>query len=127
MRTESSFKQNAVSHKGALGLMQIMPETAQWIAAKIDIAPLSTKQIMSPQINIRLGTWYLAYLTAEFDARIDLVIAAYNGGPGQINRWLTEKTWSGHYANRADIPFPETRQFLYKVRTAYRKYQKLYR
>ncbi|NLZ92553.1 MAG: lytic transglycosylase domain-containing protein [Firmicutes bacterium] len=127
IHTESKFNPEAVSHKGALGLMQIMPSTAHWIAQQLQLGPLTKEQIMEPETNIRLGTWYLANLTAEFNGRLDVVIAAYNGGRGQVGRWLARGVWSGSYADREAIPFPETRQFLFKVRTAYQRYQELYR
>lgn len=126
IRTESNFRTDAVSSKGALGLMQIMPETARWVAGQLKMGPLTEEQILAPEINIKLGTWYLASLLKEFDGRVDVAIAAYNGGRGRVSNWLQNKVWSGQYHDRHQIPFPETRQFLYKVRTAYEKYQCLY-
>jgi soluble lytic murein transglycosylase len=126
IRVESKFNPDAVSRMGALGLMQIMPTTAEWIASQIGFTDFQEEMLLDPEINIRLGTWYLANLAKEFDGRTDVVIAAYNGGRGQVNRWLEEGIWDGKYNNRANIPFPETRNFLFKVRTAYRQYQKLY-
>ena len=81
---------------------------------------------MQPEINIKLGTWYLAN-PEEFPGSIDVVIAAYNGGRGRVRYWLENGIWSGSYADQVDIPLLETRQFLYKVRTAYKNYQYLYR
>ncbi|NLM46806.1 MAG: lytic transglycosylase domain-containing protein [Firmicutes bacterium] len=127
MQAESNFRADAVSWKGALGLMQVMPETAQWIARRQGLAELKREEILDPEMNIRLGTWYLAYLLEQFAGRVDVVIAAYNAGPGQVSAWLADQTWSGRYADRHKIPFAETRQFLVKVRKAYTKYQKLYR
>jgi len=105
----------------------VMPETAQWIARQQGMEILRQEEILDPEINIRLGTWYLAYLLEKFSGRVDVVIAAYNAGPGQVAAWLADKTWSGRYADRQRIPFSETRQFLVKVRKAYTKYQQLYR
>jgi soluble lytic murein transglycosylase len=107
--------------------MQVMPETAQWIARRLGMEPLEIEEILDPEVNIRLGTWYLAYLLEKFAGRVDVVITAYNAGPGQVSAWLDDKTWSGRYADRHKIPFAETRQFLVKVRKAYTKYQQLYR
>ena len=126
IRTESHFREDAVSPKGALGLMQIMPETARWIAEQLNLGLLTEEQIMAPEINIKLGTWYLASLLKEFNGRVDVAVAAYNGGRGNVKNWLHNKTWSGNYHDRHQIPFPETRQFLYKVRSAYEKYRLLY-
>ncbi|NLN07410.1 MAG: lytic transglycosylase domain-containing protein [Firmicutes bacterium] len=127
MHAESNFRVDAVSWKGALGLMQVIPETAQWIARRLGMETLEIEDILDPEVNIRLGTWYLAYLLEKFAGRVDVVIAAYNAGPGQVSAWLDDKTWSGRYADRHKIPFAETRQFLVKVRKAYTKYQQLYR
>lgn len=127
IRTESNFKSDAVSAKGALGLMQVMPETAEWIAGQLGMEELSREDILQPEINIKLGTWYLANLREEFPGSIDVVIAAYNGGRGRVRYWLENGIRSGSYADRVDIPLLETRQFLYKVRTAYKNYQYLYR
>jgi soluble lytic murein transglycosylase len=126
IHVESKFDPDAVSRKGALGLMQIMPSTARWIAPQVGIDDISDEMILDLETNILLGTWYLANLSKEFDGRVDLVAAAYNGGRGQVARWLSDGTWSGHYEDRHDIPFPETRQFVQKVRTTYLRYRQLY-
>lgn len=126
IRVESKFNPDAVSRKGALGLMQIMPTTAEWIASQVGFSDFQEEMLLDPEVNIRLGTWYLANLAKEFDGRTDVVIAAYNGGRGQVNRWLEDGVWNGNFDERANIPFPETRNFLLKVRVTYRQYQKLY-
>lgn len=127
IRTESKFRPDAVSPKGALGLMQIMPSTAAWIAPNIGVAELTEEMILDPDMNVRLGAWYLSSLSQEFNGRLDVMVAAYNGGRGQVSRWLAEGVWSGEYENRSDIPFPETRLFVQKVRSAYNNYSRLYR
>jgi soluble lytic murein transglycosylase len=126
IHVESKYKPDAVSRRGALGLMQLMPETARWIAPQVGISDITDEMILQPEINILLGTWYLASLSAEFDGRLELMSAAYNGGRGQVSRWLREGIWSGRYADRHDIPFPETRHFVQKVQTAYYRYRQLY-
>jgi soluble lytic murein transglycosylase len=126
IHVESKYNPDAVSRRGALGLMQIMPETARWIASQIGIENITDDMILQPEINIQLGTWYLANLSKEFSGRLDVVVAAYNGGRGQVARWLNEGTWSGRYEDRHNIPFPETRHFVQKVRTAYNRYSRLY-
>lgn len=123
---ESKFNAQAVSSKGARGLMQVMPATAQWIARNIGLGNISEEMLLDPDINIRMGTWYLADLSREFGGNLYVMIAAYNGGRGQVARWLEEGVWSGSYEDRGDIPFPETRHFLHKVRSAYDIYRELY-
>ncbi|MBS4023198.1 MAG: lytic transglycosylase domain-containing protein [Dethiobacter sp.] len=126
IRVESKFHPDAVSRKGAIGLMQIMPSTAEWIAAQLDISDFSADMLFDPEINIRFGSWYLSSLAKEFDARLDVVIASYNGGRGHVSSWLQQGTWSGRYEDRRDIPFSETRLFLFKVYNAYNSYTTLY-
>jgi soluble lytic murein transglycosylase len=127
IHVESKYDPQAQSNMGALGLMQIMPPTAQWIAPQVGIVNISEEMILDPATNIKLGTWYLSNLSEEFNGRLDIVIAAYNGGRGQVARWLDEGVWAGTYADRAAIPFPETRNFVYRVRKTYIRYQNLYR
>ncbi len=127
IRVESKFHPDAISHKGAKGLMQIMPATAEWIAPQAGVMDFQEELLMDPEINIRLGTWYLASLAKEFNGRTVVVIAAYNGGRGQVGRWLEEGVWNGSYDEVANIPFPETRNFVLKVKNAYCQYQKLYK
>lgn len=126
IRVESKFKPNAVSRRGALGLMQLMPATASWIAPQLGIADLTEEMILTPEINIRLGTWYLANLAAEFNNNRELVLAAYNAGRGKVSSWLAEGVWTGSYEDVENIPFPETRNYVSKVRAAYNRYQALY-
>ncbi|MDW7652308.1 MAG: lytic transglycosylase domain-containing protein [Bacillota bacterium] len=127
IRVESKYDPDAVSPRGALGLMQLMPATAEWIAPQVGIDTLTEEMLLDPKVNIKLGTWYLANLSEEFSANLDVVLASYNGGRGQVKRWLDEGIWSGRYADRSEIPFSETRLFLYKVKKAYGRYQELYR
>ena len=115
IRTESHFRSDAVSPAGAIGLMQIMPSTGEWIADKMDINQFATKDLYAPTINIRFGTWYLHYLIDRFD-KIDTALMAYNAGPGNAERWLTEK----------DPVFPETIEYLRRVKEAARAYHLLY-
>ncbi|UNC91600.1 lytic transglycosylase domain-containing protein [Candidatus Contubernalis alkaliaceticus] len=126
IRVESRFNQKAVSQKGAMGLMQIMPTTGEWAAEQIGISDFESSMLLDPQFNIRLGTWYIANLQKEFQDKNPLVIAAYNGGRGNVNKWLEQKIWDGQEETIYDIPYPETREYVKKVLFNYRKYQKIY-
>ncbi len=126
IRVESKFRPDAVSHKGALGLMQIMPATAEWIAGRIGVTGFTPDMLLDPEVNIRFGTWYLSSLHDEFGGNLAVVIAAYNGGRGHVSRWLEEGTWNGSYQERNRIPFTETRLFLHRVWTTYWRYRQLY-
>ena len=126
IRVESKFNPQAVSQKGAAGLMQIMPATGEWAAEQMNITGFDSAQLFDPKINIRIGTWYISNLQKEFEKNDLLVIAAYNGGRGKVNQWLEQGVWDGREETLSDIPFPETRQYVRKVLQNYRKYKKIY-
>lgn len=127
IKTESNFRADAKSPKGALGLMQIMPKTGYWIAEQLGDEDFDPRLLTDPETNLMLGSWYLAQLFEEFDNDPILVLAAYNGGRGNVEQWLDEHRWSGEANNLEQIPFPETRQFVRKVLLTYRIYNFLYR
>lgn len=126
MKAESSFNVDAVSPKDARGLLQIMPETGQWIAQQINLKPFHPDLLFDPETNIRLGAWYVASLEKEFDGNKIMVLAAYNGGSGNVRKWLEEKTISKSFEDIDKIPFPETKNFVKKVLRNYRIYTWLY-
>jgi soluble lytic murein transglycosylase len=125
MREESRYDPEADSYVGARGLMQVMPSTQEWIAEQLgeEIAP---GDAYDPQTNIRMGAWFLRFLSDHFQGDLDLVIAAYNGGAGSVDSWLADPLVS----NRDDllrwIGFGETREYLARVSLSYRVYRELY-
>ncbi len=125
IKVESRFNPSAISSKGARGLMQIMPATGFWAAERIGIT-VSEEELLEPEINIRIGTWYLADLSKEFQGELPIIIAAYNGGRGKVNSWLRNEVWDGTLENRGDIPYPETRNFVARVLTAHENYRSIY-
>lgn len=126
MKTESHFNPEAVSAKGARGLMQIMPETGGWIAQQTGLVPYHPDLLFDPETNIRLGAWYIANLEDEFEGNRIMVLAAYNGGRGNVRKWLKEEKISGTIKDIAMIPYPETRGFIKKVLRDYEIYKWLY-
>lgn len=126
IKVESRWRPAVVSPKGAVGLMQIMPETGVWAAEQIGIPPVDAAALTHPETNIRIGTWYLRYLLDAFDGNRAMALAAYNGGDHNVRRWLGEKRWTGLELDLDQIPFPETRQFVAKVLRDYRWYQRIY-
>ncbi len=122
---ESSYNKDAVSPVGAMGLMQIMPDTGGWIAQKLDMEDFTQEQLFDPETNIRFGCWYLNYLTDKFNGDRIAVLAAYNGGPGNVKKWLEDERYSEDGA-LMEIPFPETERYIEKVQRAYEKYLNLY-
>lgn len=128
IRVESRFNPDSVSSKGARGLMQIMPETAEQIADRLNVSSFSTDDLHDPAVNIAFGVWYLHDLLATFDGDLILALAAYNGGRGNVRAWLEERRIrpGAGEAGLDDVPFGETRGFVRRVLIDYRIYQMLY-
>lgn len=126
MRVESRFDPGARSREGAMGLMQLMPETARWAAGQMKLPHVDAEELTDPELNLAIGAWYLASLYDEFNGDPVLALAAYNGGAGNVRRWLAEQKWSGHQETIHDIPFPETRSYVRKVLDVYSIYRWLY-
>lgn len=126
IRTESFFKSDAVSNKGAIGLMQIMPETGSWIAEELNLENFSKEDLFDSEKNIMIGVWYLDYLMDRFGGNVETVIAAYNAGPTNVSKWLTQDELSLDGENLIDIPFSETKKYREKVSNAYNIYLNLY-
>jgi soluble lytic murein transglycosylase len=126
IKTESNFNPRAISAKGARGLMQIMPKTGRWVALQTGQIEFKVEQLDEPEINICLGSWYLAELKREFYGNTILALAAYNGGRENVSRWLQQKQWVGELTKLDSLPFPETRQFIRKVLWNYKVYRYLY-
>lgn len=113
INAESRFNEYAISGKGAMGLMQLLPETANWLANKLNIE-YSEKKLMEPDYNIKLGTYYLKYLSDKFD-NFDAVLAAYNAGEGVVRLWLSDTKFSSDGKSLQNIPYPETQNYILRV------------
>ncbi|WP_455539412.1 lytic transglycosylase domain-containing protein [Terrisporobacter sp.] len=123
IKAESKFNEKALSRTGAKGLMQISDITKDWA---IDQLKLNKDiDIYNPEINIRIGCWYLSTLYKEF-GKTDLVIAAYNGGSGNVKKWLADEGYSKDGENLHIIPFLETDSYVEKVKENYEQYNELY-
>lgn len=126
IRNESKFNPVAHSTEGALGLMQIMPETGAWIANQTG-RPFKDDDLLDPAQNIEMGCWYLQNLNKEFAGDTVVVLAAYNGGRTNVRDWLDSQTWSGERHTLTQIPFPETRTYVGRVLRDEQIYRRLYR
>ena len=124
IRTESNFDANAVSPAGAVGLMQLLPETFEWLYTEKLGEPLHPGDISAPAVNIRYGTYYLSYLYAAF-GDWPIALAAYNAGEGRVREWLEDPVLSKDGVLR-DIPFPETKAYVEQTMRAYRHYTEKY-
>lgn len=120
---ESEFHPAACSPVGARGLMQLMPETAEWIHQALELRP-GKPDLLEPTTNVRLGSTYLSYLRDRFAHQEVAVLAAYNAGPQQTQDWLNEKP--GGRLSVSDIPFAETRHYVEAVLASERRYRELY-
>ncbi|ASW42505.1 lytic transglycosylase domain-containing protein [Clostridium isatidis] len=125
IKAESNFNNKAESKKGAKGLMQIMDSTGEWAAKELGINYFLPSMLFDEDLNIRMGCWYLANLEEEF-GDIDLVIAAYNGGSGNVNKWLNDEDFSSDGEKLDYIPFNETKKYVDKVKVYYNIYKYLY-
>ena len=125
-RVESHFREDDISHAGAVGLMQLMPNTAVWLSGQIGLKLRNAEELARPDINVRLGSLYLAYLLRIFRGHLPEAVAAYNAGPGRVQHWLADGVWSGDEVAVEDIPIRETRHFVARVLYTYRIFRRFY-
>jgi soluble lytic murein transglycosylase len=116
VRRESRFIEDARSRVGASGLMQLMPETARWVARQSGMKNFHPSQVNRPEVNAALGTFYLRHVLNKLGGDPVLAAAAYNAGPARAVRWQDTKPLEGAVYIES-IPFPETRQYVKKVMT----------
>ena len=126
IKNESKFRREVHSHRGAVGLMQLMPDTAKWIAGQLGDTEYSEQGLHEPGRNIRYGTWYLSTLQKEFYGNDVLALAAYNAGRGNVQEWIKEKDWPKDFSDIDAIPFEETRDYVRQVLNDQKKYRELY-
>lgn len=123
IKSESNFNQFAVSKKGAVGLMQLSPLTAKWVAYKLRLE-YSKEKLYDPDYNILIGTWYIKYLIDYYKNDTRLAVAAYNAGMTNVNKWLYQKDRNTFEVD--EIPFKETNHFVRRVFKSYEIYKRLY-
>jgi soluble lytic murein transglycosylase-like protein/TolA-binding protein len=126
MRQESIFNPGIVSPAGAIGLMQIMPYTAEQLAGDLKI-PFVVDSLYKPSYNIRLGTYYLKQLLEKFNDNFVLVLSSYNAGPHNAKKWYDNNKQEEFDLFVEDIEFTETRGYVKKVMGNYWAYQELCR
>lgn len=117
---ESRFRYKAVSNKGAIGLMQIMPETGFEIAKKLGWKDFSAENLFRPIVNLEFGCYYFSRLLKEFNNDTRLALAAYNSGKGSIYRLNNWKKDSVSYLDIYRFLYPETRRYVNRVNSTYR-------
>lgn len=124
IKIESGFDSNALSHRGAVGLMQITPDTFSWLMTKTG-DEYSSDALYSPHINIKYGVFFLNYLYGEFGSW-ETVYAAYNAGMARVKGWLADPAISEN-GKLVAIPFEETRRYVMLVGRAAETYRRLYK
>ncbi len=125
IREESSYDTRARSWVGAIGLMQLMPETARVVAADAGVRLVEPAGLWEPPINITLGAHYLAQLRTRFREPL-LAVASYNAGPHRVQKWLAERRTADLEEFVNQIPFDETRGFVKRVFASWHHYRRLY-
>ena len=115
IRQESRFIADIKSHAGAIGLMQLMPSTADWVAKQLGIKNFRHSIISDVNTNLRLGTYYLKHVLSTLDNQPLLASAAYNAGPGRAKRWRDDYRVLEGAIYAETIPFNETRDYVKKV------------
>ncbi len=142
INAESRFRIDAVSEKGAVGLMQVKPLTAEWVVKQIaqknaevinssesnlkDMlyeAESKSGELLDPETNIRIGTFYLSYLLKKFD-NVELALCAYNAGEGTVRGWLANEEYSKDGKILEKIPYKETQNYIEKVNRNLKVYKR---
>jgi soluble lytic murein transglycosylase len=124
IQVESGFSSNAVSDAGAIGLMQMTPDTFSWVSMMMK-RNAETGMLYDPQTNIEYGTYLLSYLYIRYN-RWDTVFAAYNAGMTRVDEWLLNSDYSEDGVRLTSIPYEETRQYVRRIDEAISVYQRLY-
>jgi soluble lytic murein transglycosylase len=114
------------SSAGAQGLMQLMPQTAEFLARRSGATTFTTGDLSTPAVNIAYGSYYLRYLLDRYRGDEVLALAAYNGGETNVDRWVSEARARGRPLRISQIPFPETRAYVLRVLQAQRDYRRTY-
>ena len=126
MREESHFNPRALSSSKAMGLMQLMPATAKYVARKKNIELKKKEDIYNPELNTLLGTLYLGGLSERFKSELIYTAGSYNAGPHNMLKWI--KRWKGKPLDAfvEQIPFNETKNYVKRVYRSYKLYKQIY-
>ncbi len=125
IHTESGFDSSAVSHLGACGLMQLMPETFEWLRSKDSDESGKYCDVFDPETNIRYGVYFLSLLSQQFGSE-QLTIAAYHAGMARVSSWLCDSSFSSDGKTLHTIPFSDTEYYVKKVERTKKIYETLY-
>ncbi|MDR1418413.1 MAG: lytic transglycosylase domain-containing protein [Endomicrobium sp.] len=121
MKKESNLNINAISSRGAVGLMQIMPKTANEISKQLKISNFSINSLKEPKINIMFGVYYISKLLNYYNNNLILALSAYNAGIGNVDKWYKQN--KNVALNIKDIPFKETQYYVKSAMFTYKVYK----
>jgi soluble lytic murein transglycosylase len=125
IREESQYDVKAVSRVGAIGLMQVMPATANNVAQRVGLPAVGREDLFDQETNIRIGVRYVEQLLEQFSGNLVYTIASYNAGPLAVGNWIAEYRGQGQDEFVELIPYQETRQYVKRVLRTYREYVRL--
>ncbi|WBY63488.1 MAG: Soluble lytic murein transglycosylase [Thermocaproicibacter melissae] len=126
IRQESRFQADAESSAGAVGLMQLTPETFQWLQKQEHgSVTLPTSSLRNPAVNVKYGCRFLAYLIKKYGV-LHTSLCAYNAGSGRVDSWLKDSSLSKDGKTLLSVPYPETEDYARKVEQNYEQYKELY-
>lgn len=126
MKVESNFNPKAKSKKGAIGLMQIMPQTAKDVAEQyLNYGDFSEDKLYEPDFNIMIGVYYIKILSEMFNGNINLILASYNAGLGNVQKWRIENPIIEYDPD--EVPFKETKKYVAKINKIYESLKKFKR
>lgn len=126
IKTESNFDPQAVSSAGAIGIMQIMPSTLEWMQYAYRDSQETEDKLYDPEFNIDVGTQVISVLIERYDGCVETAVCAYNAGLGNVDEWLENPKYSHDGKTLYEIPYPETKNYVQRVMTNKNMYQSLY-
>ena len=121
---ESGFDEKSISSKGAIGITQLMPSTAEWLSKRLG-EEYQQEKLLDGEYNLNLGAYYLSYLLEMFQDTKN-ALCAYNAGPNTVKEWLKNQQYSSDGKSLDEIPFAETKNYLNRVMKNYSYYSKRY-
>ena len=127
IKAESNFKVESISSSGAIGLMQLMENTAYEVAKKINNQEISKEMLYEPETNIKLGIFYFSELLNKYNENIELALIAYNAGSGNLDKWIESGIIKKDGTNIENIPYKETNIYVRKILRDYKIYTKLWK
>ncbi len=126
IKAESNFKKDATSTSNAIGLMQLMENTAIETGEKVDEKINSKEELYNPKINVKIGIKYLSELLERYDGNLGIALAAYNAGIGNVTEWIQKGIIKKDGTDIENIPFKETNNYVRKILRDYEIYREIY-